>query len=199
MTKVVKFLPPVPEKFGPQRAHRKKDKKKLDREGQLNLFTGGKVVKLSQLTPFEEALMLDERGDKNNARVLYLKAVDDNDSLADCLCNLGIIEFHDRQYPKAIDYFTRSLKEDPRHYEAHYNLANLYAEVGDFKLAVFHYQIAIEIEPAFPNSYFNLGLTYALDKDYSRAIGSLTQYKDLVPAEEQHQADELITALSNTH
>ena len=142
--------------------------------------------------------MLDEKGDKTAARHLYLKAMEEQDSAADCLCNLGIIEFHDGHYPKAIDYFTQSLKLDPRHYEAHYNLANLYAEVGDFKLARFHYQVSIEIEPTFPNSYFNLGLTCALEKDYANAVQALTQYKSYASPEEQQQADAMISALEST-
>ena len=139
--------------------------------------------------------MLDERGDKKS-KELYLKAIDQMDSLADAYCNLGIIESEDKNYIPAIDYFTKSLKEDPRHYEAHYNLANLYAEVGNIPLAKIHYQLSIAIEPDFPNSHFNLAIILAINKEVALAIESLGKYKELVSPEDQTQANELIESLS---
>ena len=108
------------------------------------------------------------------------------------------MESQEGRYPKAIDCFTRCLKENPRHYEAHYNLANLYAEVGNHVLAKVHYAIAIELEPDFPNSYFNLGLTHAVINEFREAVEFLRKYREMAPAEEQKQADELICKLSST-
>lgn len=167
----------------------------MEKRGQLNLFSGGKVVSLNKLSLFEEALLLDEQGDKEAGQT-YLKAIEQGDSVADAYCNLGILESESKNHSKAIDYFTRSLKEDPRHCESHYNLANVYAEIGDLPLAKIHYQLAIAIDPEFPNSYFNLGLTQALNKEFREAIQSLHQYKKLVPHHEQLTADELIASLS---
>ena len=198
MAKIIQFpLNPAPEKFGLQRA-RKTDKKEGVKAAQLNLFTGGKVVKLNQLSAFEEALLFDEHGDVKQARQYYQKAIKVDDCPADAWCNLGIIESQEGNYPKAIDSFTQSLKLNPRHYEAHYNLANLYAEVGNHGLAKVHYSIAIELEPGFPNSYFNLGLTLALIKEYKEAVQYMKQYRDLAPPEEHKQADDLIFKLSTT-
>ncbi|MCK6618321.1 MAG: tetratricopeptide repeat protein [Cyclobacteriaceae bacterium] len=195
MAKVVKFPGTTPEKFGLQRARKKKavDPGKL---GQLTLF-GGRVIKLSHLTTFEEALMLDEAGHYNQARVLYHKAIEEGDFVADAWCNLGIIESQTGDHARAIDAFTRCLSEEPRHYEAHYNLANLYAEVGNYALAKVHYAIASEIEPAFPNSYFNLGLTLAINREYTEAIRALKKYCSLTPADEHRPALELIGQLSS--
>lgn len=198
MAKIIQFpLNPAPEKFGLQRARTPK-KKDGEQPGQLNLFTGGKVVKLNQLSLFEEALLLDERGDIRQARQHYQKAIEQNDCAADAWCNLGIIESQEGNYSRGIDCFTMCLKLDPRHYEAHYNLANLYAEVGDHGLAKVHYTVAIELEPAFPNSYFNLGLTLALVKEYREAVEYLKKYRALAPPEEYQQTDDLIFKLSTT-
>ena len=92
--------------------------------------------------------------------------------------------------------FHQSIKANPRHNEAHYNLANLYAEVGNYNLAKIHYEIAIELEPSFPNSYFNLGLTLAMMNDYTGAIESLQNFKTLSPEEEHQQTNELIFKMS---
>ena len=196
MAKIIQFpLNPAPEKFGLQRAQKKKGKGG-NKPGQLDLFSAGKVLKLNQLSVFEEALLLDEQGDPRRARSCYQKAIDADDCAADAWCNLGIIESQEGNYPKAIDCFTRCLKLDPRHGEAHYNLANLYAEVGNHALAKVHYAIAIELEPEFPNSYYNLGLTHALLKEYSEAMEFLKRYRDLSPAEDHKQTDDLIIKLS---
>ena len=198
MAKIIQFpLNPEPEKFGLQRAR----KKKTNDEGkpaQLNLFTAGKVIRLNQLSVFEEALLMDEQGQSGKARVYYQKAIAEDDCAADAYCNLGIIESQEGNYPKAIDCFTLCLKENPRHYEAHYNLANLYAEVGNQALARVHYGTAIELEPDFPNSYYNLGITLAQGKDYREAVRFLKRYRDLSPNEEHHQTDDLIRQLSTT-
>ncbi len=195
MAKIIQFpLNPAPEKFGLQRARRKKGKERR-KDSQLDLFTGGKVVKLHQLSIFEEALLHDEQGDAEKARACYRKAIEEDDCAADAYCNLGILESRDGQHSKAIDCFTLCLKLNPRHYEAHYNLANLYSEVGNHVLAKVHYGVAIELESDFPNSYYNLGLTHAVLKEYRQAVQCLTRYRDLTPREDR-QTDDLIGMLA---
>lgn len=196
VAKVIKFPIQTPEKFGFKPVRRKKTTDS-GKPGQLPLFTRGKLVKLNQLTTFEEALLLDESQDKR-AKDFYKKAIEENDSKADAYCNLGILESEEKNYSKAIDCFTLSLKEEPRHFESHYNLANLYAEVGNFQLAKVHYEISIEIAPEFPNSHFNLGLTLAMSKEIENAILSLMNYRRLAAPEDKAHADELISTLART-
>lgn len=196
MAKVVQFhFNTPPEKFGPQRVQKKKVREGK-KPGQLNLFNSGRVVKLNQLSPFEEALLFDEQGDLDQARQGYQLAIEAEDSIADAYCNLGIIESQQQNFAKAIDCFGRALKADPRHSEAHYNLANIYAEVGNYPLAKIHYETAIEVDPSFPSSYFNLGLTFALLKDYANAVRVLKTYKHLTPEEEHQQTNDLIFKMS---
>jgi tetratricopeptide (TPR) repeat protein len=196
MGKIIQFTAnAAPEKFGLQRARVKKGNERSKR-GQLNLFTGGKLVRLNQLSVFEEALLIDDQGDKKAARLHYLKAIQEGDCVGDAYCNLGILESQEGNYSKAIDCFTLCLKSEPRHYEAHYNLANLYAEVGNYALAKVHYQISLEIDPTFSNCYFNLGLTLAMNKEYREAVSILTQYRQLTPAEDHQQTNDLIFKLS---
>jgi tetratricopeptide (TPR) repeat protein len=197
MAKVVKFPGPAPEKFGLQRVQKRKAKAKdLEKPIQLPLFTGARVIKLNQLSSFEEALLQDENNNLKSAKQLYAKAIEEGDSLADAWCNLGIIESEEGNSAKAIDCFTQCLKSDPRHFEAHYNLANLYAEVGNYTLAKFHYRISIEIEPTFPNSYYNLGLTLALNKEFDEAVKLLYAYRNLSSGEDHAHTDELIRQLT---
>jgi tetratricopeptide (TPR) repeat protein len=200
MAKVVKFPVPTPEKFGPVRVGKKKCEDDEQKSAvQLNLFSGGgKILRLHPLSPFEEALLLDEQGQRQKAKAFYNKAIAEGDCVADAYCNLGIIETQEGHFPRAIDCFTQSLKHEPRHYEAYYNLANLYAEVGNFELAKFYYQASIEIEPSFANGYFNLGLTLAMSRDFKEAVRVLTEYRQLSPEENHQQTDELIQKLAAT-
>ncbi len=196
MAKVVKFPGPEPVKFGLQKAQ-KKNRSEQEKHGQLNLFQGGRVIKLGQLSTFEEALLLDEQGDSINAKNLYRKAIEEGESLADAYCNIGILESREGNHTRAIDNFTRALKEDPRHYESHYNLANLYAEVGNYNLAKVHYTLAIELEPNYPNSYFNLGLTLAVTKEFTAAVEVLRQFTKLSPGDDHKQVNQLIEQLTS--
>lgn len=197
MAKVVKFPQPTLEKFGYKPVRKKRDVVKPPPK-QLNLFAGGRVVKMGNLSTFEEALILDEQGDVR-AKDLYLKAIEEGDCIADAFCNLGILESQNGQHSQAIDYFTMSLKHDPRHFEAHYNLANLYAEIGNLPLAKVHYQMAVQVEPDFPNAHFNLGLTLAMLAEPQEALVELHAYKRLSDADDLRHVDQLIATISLTN
>ena len=148
----------------------------------------------SEGSPFEKALVCDERGDVQAAE-LYAKAIENHDCVADAFCNLGILESKKGNTPKAFDSFTTSLKHDPRHSEAHYNLANLYFEVNDYRLAQIHYEMAAEVDPTFANVYFNLALVQSINNELAAAINTLSKYQQLVPADEAHNANELLRDL----
>lgn len=195
MAKILEFTSKPPTKLGFERVKKRK-KVDLEKHGQLNLFLAvGRILHLPRnVSPFEEALMLDERGDRRAAD-LYWQAISQDDSIADAYCNLGILEFHAGRTTKAFDCFAQSLKHDPRHAESHYNLGNLYFEVGDLRLAQVHYEVAAELAPNFPNIYFNLGLVHAMNEDYNAAMEALNKYKELTPVEEGSKADELLTSL----
>ena len=200
MTKVVKLSENPTTGFGHKRVRGRKRKTAED-HGQLNMFDSqvpsGKVVQLNAGSSFEEALTLDEMGDVAGAKLAYKGAIKNGDRVADAYCNLGILESPDDPI-KAIDCFTRSLKASPRHFQSHYNLANLYSEEKSYHLSKLHYQIAIEIAPDFQNAYYNLGLVLALMKDYPAAIKALAAYRKLAPPGELGNTDELIDSLNRS-
>jgi tetratricopeptide (TPR) repeat protein len=150
-----------------------------------------------ELSRFEHALLLDEHGDPKAAE-LYTKAIEEHDCIADAYCNLGIIESQKGSTTKAFDCFTTSLKHDPRHSEAHYNLANLYFDLNDFRLAQIHYQMAAEVDPDFANVYFNLALVQVISNDPRAAITALSKYQQLVPEDEGRKAAELLRNLEKS-
>jgi tetratricopeptide (TPR) repeat protein len=194
MAQIIKF-PVQASKFGYRRVKRRG--KLAENPNQLHLFAPptAKILSFaSALSLFEQALMLDERGHAEAAE-LYQRAIDEQDCVADSYCNLGIIQSKRGNTAKAFDCFTLSLKQNPRHFESHYNLGNMYFDVSDYRLAQIHYQIAAEIEPSFPNLYFNMALVHAINNDLVAAVRALITYQSLVPDEEGRNADELLTNL----
>ena len=200
MAKVIKFPVEPPRKLGPKKVHKRK-KSDPEEHGQLNLFN--QIVPETRIRSlingndfFEEALALDEKGDPY-AENMYLKAIENNQSVADAYCNLGILNSRREEYVKAVDYLTKSLTVNPRHFEAHYNLANVYSDMGNFRLAKTHYEISVQIAPDFPNSYYNLGLVLVSLKQYDAATKVIEQYIELSPGYDHEVAHDLIKTLKN--
>jgi tetratricopeptide (TPR) repeat protein len=197
MAQILKF-PVQASKFGYKRV--KKRARASENSDQLHLFlqpTAQILTFAPELSRFEQALMLDERGDPKAAES-YAKAIEEQDCVADAYCNLGIIESQKGNTTKAFDCFTTSLKHNPRHSEAHYNLGNLYFDVNDFRLAQVHYEMAGEVDPSFANVYFNLALVQAIKNDLPAAISALTKYQELVFPDEARNADDLLNNLKKS-
>jgi tetratricopeptide (TPR) repeat protein len=209
---VIPFPGKAVPKFGFERVKRRKAAQ-MEALGQLNLFSPpqgknhvgfgrgrgtGKVIHLPTAAgPFEEALLLDDRGDKDAAK-MYWKAITLGDSVADAYCNLGIMEKKKGNTSRAFNCFINSLEADPRHFQSHYNVANLYFEAGDLRLARLHYEIAAEIRPEFPNVYFNLGLVHAMEENFKAAVAALSNYKERAPQFESDHADRLLVSLEKS-
>ena len=197
MGQILKF-PARASKFGYKRA--RKCAKAAENPDQLNLFSQPTAQILSFAPPlslFEQALVFDERGD-HKAAELYARAIEGQDCVADAYCNLGIIESKKGNRTKAFACFTTSLKHNPRHSEAHYNLGTLYFDLNDFRLAQIHYEMAAEVDPSFANVFFNLALVQSINHEFAAAISTLTKYQELVSADEARNADELLHNLKKS-
>ena len=196
MGKVIKLGVTPPAKLGLRKARRRKVN--LEDFGQLNLFQQeeAKVFSLpGKKSFFDQAMELDEKGDPN-AEKYYLLAVNENESVEDALCNLAILKSSQGDNLSAIDYLTQCLKKSPRHFEAHYNLGNVYSDMGNFDLAKVHYEVSAQIAPEFPNSFYNLGLVLISLKQYKEAIESINTYIELSPDADMGSAHELISTLN---
>ncbi len=199
MGKVVQFPMSPPAKLG-HRKVRKRRKLNLEDFGQLNLFNQSddntRVVSLPMSDSFfEEALRLDEKHSPD-AEKYYLLAIENDESVEDAFCNLGILKSSQGDLTKAIDYLTNCLKKNPRHFEAHYNLGNVYSDLGNLELAKVHYELSTEIEPEYPNSFYNLGLVLISLKKYQQAIQQINKFVELAPSSEHQIANELIKTLN---
>lgn len=191
MAKIISYLPKdLPDrKLGYRKAVTPKNAV-LESQGQLNLFLHPKedvqTQKVRRLTPhlspFEEALMLDEKGDPK-AEDLYLEAVQKSSASADSLCNLGVLYASRGETAKSIGALTKALSMNPRHLESHYNLANIYFDAGNYDLAIIHYEVALEIDPLFSDAWFNLSLALLSIKNHTKSFDAFLQFKKLKPSE----------------
>ncbi len=64
---------------------------------------------------------------------------------------------------KTLEYYKKGLNLYPGHYEAWYNLGNIYAVYEDYYSAVDAYQNAIKYNPKFVMARMNLGIIYSED------------------------------------
>ena len=64
---------------------------------------------------------------------------------------------------KTLDYYKEGLKLYPEHYEAWFNLGNIYAVYEDYFSAVDAYENAIKYNPKFVMARMNLGIVYSED------------------------------------
>ncbi|PWU16337.1 MAG: hypothetical protein C5B50_13730 [Verrucomicrobia bacterium] len=194
MAQIIKF-PAQASKFGYKRVRKRGQSSDDPHQLRLSFQPSATILNLeSSLSSFEQALMMDERDDPRAAE-FYLKAIQAEDCVADSYCNLGILQSKQGNSPGAFESFTAALKQDPRHFEAHFNLGNLYFELDDFRLARVHYQFAAAIDPVFPNVHFNLALVEAIANDFSAAVTALTTYRKLVSPDEARSAEQLLEQL----
>jgi tetratricopeptide (TPR) repeat protein len=195
MAQILK-LPIQPSKLGYKRVRRRCHRP--DSPNQLDLFTTAPSAQIlafeNGLGPFEQALLLDERGDPR-ANQLYNEAIEKKDCVADAFCNLGILETQRGDSVRALDCFTTALKHDPRHAEAHYNLGNLYFELNDLRLAEIHFEMAGRADEGFANAFYNLALVKTIGNNPAGAANALAQYKALVSEQEGRAADDMIEEL----
>jgi tetratricopeptide (TPR) repeat protein len=190
---VIEFLPKQPIKYGFERVKRRR---RNGSSGQPDLFSpSAEILRLpSKLSPFEEALLLDERNDGRTEEA-YRRAIQEGDCVDGAYCNLGILLSKAGQTAKAFDCFTKGLQHNPRHFQSQFNLGNFYFEQDNLRLARMHYELAIELQPDFASVYFNVALVAALSNDLVFAIEALQRYKALAADREGNKVNDLLEKL----
>lgn len=98
-----------------------------------------KLAADSQAVPLIEEL----KGDPTNAALLT---------------KIGNIYYDAKQYPIAIEYYQRALKEQPKDTGVRTDLGTAYWYTGDADKAVKEFQQALADEPNKANALFNLGI-----------------------------------------
>ncbi len=112
------------------------------------------------LAPIEEKDNLGYRGDL----VFYLP-----EENAELYMGIGLVRGPDIQ--RGVQMLERAIDSDaPTTAEPYFFLAAAYRELGRSERAIDHYRRAIEIDPAYAEAHYNLGLIHLGDRRFDRAL-----------------------------
>ena len=79
------------------------------------------------------------------------------------------------EFSEAKAWYLRAIETDPKFEKPYYNIALLYAAIGDRNAAIQSYRRAIELKPDYVNAYVNLGSILEKDEKVDAAIAVLTE------------------------
>jgi tetratricopeptide (TPR) repeat protein len=127
-------------------------------------------------------------GEYNLAIQEYQKAVNIMPNLTFLYLSIGRIYRHLQLWDQALEYFATAVNlneqlsiNDPIPYLA---IANTYAQMGEFFIAALNVQVALDMTPANPDVYGQLGVIYHKSRNYEGAIPALQCAIDGCTAEE---------------
>lgn len=130
---------------------------------------------------FEEGVRLEHAGAVEEAREVYLRALEADPNHAGALINLGTIHFTAREFGQARQYYERAVAADPDNALARFNLANVFDELGLRLEALVHYQAALKLAPDYADAHYNLALLYQTIGQPLRAVRHWRIYLRLDP------------------
>ena len=93
-----------------------------------------------------------------------------NEFTAEDFFHLGITFQQQEDYKKAIDYYDKVIKYDPKYTSAYNNRGNAKRTLGDLESAISDYDKAIECNPKYINAYYNRGVVKRTLGDLEGAI-----------------------------
>ena len=99
----------------------------------------------------------------------------------DAYQNLGIIEYGEKDYNKAIMDYNKSLALRDN-YLTYVDLGNAYAAKKDYRSALAAYQKSINRNPGYTLAYFNIGLVHSETGNYPLAAKAYLKAIELDPA-----------------
>ncbi len=151
----------------------------------------------TESSAFERALRLHDQDDLR-ARTWYKLAIESGDCVADAWCNLGILESGEGWKSKAIQCFRKAILVEPRHFEAHFHLGNLFFDSGNFSEARIHYRIAEDISADHPPLMHQQAMIMLMERQYGEAINLLKRYANMVDEASRQRAMGLIQRIRGT-
>lgn len=125
-----------------------------------------------------------QAGEKSEAEYYLLEAVKLDPELVPALVYLSRIHLDNRNYGDMIPLLERAHDKQPDNYGVLLNLGIAYRGVGRYDESEAMYRAALELDPARPDPWFNLGILYGdHQKRYEDAVAALTTYVDRGGAE----------------
>lgn len=116
------------------------------------------------------------------------------------LNELGNIYYDNKQYPRAIDYYNRSLKLQPTDTAVRTDMATAYWFAGDVDTAISEFNKALSYEPTKANTLFNLGVVKWQGKhDAAGAVAAWQKLLDSNPNYENRDGVLQLIAQAKSH
>ena len=128
---------------------------------------------------YNDALELAEQGKLEDAKQLYLQAVELDPGYCDAMDNLGRLLRSQGKVDEAISWYKRSIKLLPNNTVAHQNLALAYGIQSKMTDAVAEYQLLVQIDPNNPEGYYGLGTIHLELKQPQEAVTQLKKAEEL--------------------
>lgn len=93
----------------------------------------------------------------------------------------GYEERKNKNFMKAIDYYTVAIEKFPNFVKAYFNRGFAYDKLANYTNALLDYNKAMELDPKNPYTYFNLGITYDKLRKFDEAIQCFSQAIIIIP------------------
>jgi len=130
---------------------------------------------------FLNGLQAEEEENLEDAIESYARIIVLRSDHSDALNNLGKIYFCLGSFNKALAYWHRVTKRNPKYVTAWFNLANVYDELHRYDDAVMAGTKAIMLKPDYADAYYNLALAYEHLGQRQKALQYWRQYVRLDP------------------
>jgi tetratricopeptide (TPR) repeat protein len=95
----------------------------------------------------------------------------------------GVEQLDAKNYPAALDLFTKAVAADPKDYAAHFHRALSYSLMDKFAEAIPEYKITLELRPDLYDAEINLGMCLLRVKDAAAAVGPFERASAQKPKE----------------
>ncbi len=95
---------------------------------------------------YDRARAFHKNGRLINARRLYQETLKVDPGYVDALNNLGVIFIHEKNYEAARQNFEKAIRIKPEHVDPYYNLACVYALMGEAKPGIAHLKRAASLD-----------------------------------------------------
>ncbi len=140
-------------------------------------LASGSPVNLAKI-----ALGLRSRGRDDEAKTIYLKAIELDPTYTLAQYNLGVLMLDHKEWAQAAERFRTVLQYEPEHEQAWFNLGRSAFRLKDYEAAATHYQKAMALRGGdYPEALLNLGLVHSARNDYASAVAAYQRAIELQP------------------
>lgn len=85
------------------------------------------------------------------------------------------------KWQKAANAYQKALKLNPSNLEVRTDLGSVYYYLGDFQLAMKHFEEVLSREPTMPQALFNMGLAARANEENQKAINYFEKFIEYYP------------------